>query len=88
VTEVTQLSGGLHLSLRLREESGQVMEAIWWGRGAMAEKLSPGDVVDVCHRPRVDEWNGNVRVRMIVEDVRVEEAEGTGNGKVTADKRG
>jgi single-stranded-DNA-specific exonuclease len=88
VTEVTQLSGGLHLSLRLREESGQVMEAIWWGRGAMAEKLSPGDLVDVCHRPRVDEWNGNVRVRMIVEDVRVEEAEGTGNGKVTADKRG
>jgi single-stranded-DNA-specific exonuclease len=87
VTEVTQLSGGLHLSLRLREESGQVMEAIWWGRGAMAEKLSPGDVVDVCHRPRVDEWNGNVRVRMIVEDVRVEEAEGTGNGKVTASPR-
>jgi hypothetical protein len=33
-------------------------------------------VVDVCYRPRLDEWNGNVRVRMMVEDVRVEEARG------------
>jgi len=60
-----------HLSLRLQGESGQVIEAIWWGRGAMAEKLSPGAMVDVCYRPRLDEWNGNVRVRMIVEDVGV-----------------
>jgi single-stranded-DNA-specific exonuclease len=70
VVEATQMGGGLHLSLRLREESGRVAAAVWFGRGALLERFSSGAVVDVCHRPRLDEWNGEVRVRLYVEDVR------------------
>jgi single-stranded-DNA-specific exonuclease len=69
--EVAQIGGGAHLSLRLREESGQAMDAVWFGRGALADTLSSGVTIDVCHRPRLDEWNDRVRVRLYVEDARL-----------------
>ena len=47
------------------------MGAIWFGGGEWAEALGVGAKVAVCYRPRLDEWEGNVRVRLQVEDVAV-----------------
>ena len=47
------------------------MGAIWFGQGAQMEELPSGATVDVCYRPRLDDWNGQRRVRLHIEDVRV-----------------
>lgn len=73
VVEATQVGNGSHLSFRLREQSGQVMDAVWFGRGALAESMPAGTMVDMCCRPRLDEWHGNARVRLYVEDMRLAE---------------
>jgi len=71
VMEARPVGNGLHLSLRLREESGRVVEGIWFGQGARSEQLAAGAAVEVCYRPRLDEWSGEVRVRLHVEDMRL-----------------
>jgi len=73
VAEVQAVGDGSHLSLRLCEEAhrGAPVGAIWFGRGDLAGALGPGTLVDVCYRPRLEEWGGTVSVRLHVEDVRV-----------------
>jgi len=77
VVQVAQVGNGSHLVLRVRsaaggEESGGETEAVWFGRGGMlagGEPLAAGARVDICHRPRLDEWTGSLRVRLHVKDV-------------------
>jgi len=69
VTEASRVGDGSHLLLRLKEASGRTIEAIWFGQGQREQLLPKGTMVDVCHRPRLDEWEGNVRVRLYVEDI-------------------
>ena len=69
ISKLTPIGDGAHLALRLRDESGRTAEAVWFGQGRQAGALAPAAAVDVCHRPRLDEWNGNLRVRLYVEDV-------------------
>jgi single-stranded-DNA-specific exonuclease len=69
--DASVVGNGAHLSLRLQEATGQMIEAMWFNQGALGERLTPGAVVDACHRPRLDEWNGSIRVRLYVEDLRL-----------------
>lgn len=69
------VGGGAHLVLRLRDDAGRGVEAIWFRRGDLLERLPTGVALDLCHRPRVEEWEGQVRVRLQVEDLRVAEAQ-------------
>ncbi|MBN1459641.1 MAG: single-stranded-DNA-specific exonuclease RecJ [Armatimonadetes bacterium] len=69
--DVAQIGDGSHLSLRLRSERGAQAPAVWFRAGELRQDLEPGRIVDVCYRPRVDEWNGVARVQLHVEDIRV-----------------
>jgi single-stranded-DNA-specific exonuclease len=71
VCETTQVGNAQHLALRLRADSDHPAEAIWFGQGPLGDRLPQGACVDICHRPRLDEWQGNVRVRLHVEDMRL-----------------
>jgi len=53
--------------------------AIWFGRGELQERLPQGTEVDVCYRPKIDEWRGSVRVQLQVEDVKVQAQAEAGN---------
>lgn len=71
VREAAVVGNGAHLILRLQDRAGQMTEAIWFSQSALQERLPAGAVVDVCHRPRIDEWNGSIRVRLHIEDIRL-----------------
>lgn len=72
VMESSIVGGGAHLTLRVgRQGLPGGVGAVWFRRGDAAKDLPPGTAVDICYHPRVDEWNGNRRVRLFVEDVAV-----------------
>ncbi len=75
VCEATPVGGGNHLSLRFADSAGRTVGAIWFGCGGLCQTLRRAETVDVCHRPQIDEWNGSVRVRLVVEDVALREDE-------------
>jgi single-stranded-DNA-specific exonuclease len=72
VEDTRAIGDGSHLSLRLKPRDragGPWMQAVWFRRGYLFDHLLGGTPVDVCYRPSLDEWEGNVRVRLVVEDV-------------------
>ena len=71
VEDATRVGDGSHLALRLRDEQGTGAGAIWFRQGEQGARLPAGAKVDVCYRPRLDEWNGRVRVQLQIEDVAV-----------------
>ena len=72
VAEVTAVGDGSHLTMRLRSQAAPTgVGGVWFRRGEELAHLRPGAIVDVCHRPRLDEWEGRVRVRLFVEDMGV-----------------
>jgi single-stranded-DNA-specific exonuclease len=83
VQEVSRVGDGSHLSLRLKHQSGEMLRAIWFGgaricersrdsgSGEAGEVLATGQSVDVCFRPKVDEWGGSRRVQLQVSDIAV-----------------
>jgi len=74
VEQAARVGDGSHLSLWLRDEAGRRVGAIWFGEGRLGDELPEGAKVDLCHRPRLDEWNGETRVRLHVEDAALHEA--------------
>jgi single-stranded-DNA-specific exonuclease len=81
VCEATPVGGGNHLSLRFADESGHTIGAIWFRGGSLCETLRQANAVDVCHRPQLDEWNGSVRVRLVVEDIALRDDGGGALGR-------
>jgi single-stranded-DNA-specific exonuclease len=83
VQEVSRVGDGSHLSLRLKGQAGEMLRAIWFGGarayerrrdaapGEPGDELAIGQCVDVCFRPRVDEWGGSRRVQLQVSDIAV-----------------
>ncbi|UCC68157.1 MAG: single-stranded-DNA-specific exonuclease RecJ [Armatimonadota bacterium] len=71
VEEARRVGDGSHLALRLSEESGPKVGAIWFRQGKLEAELPVGRKVDVCYRPKLDEWQGRVRVQLQVEDIGV-----------------
>ncbi len=45
-------------------------KAVWFKNGAVAEKLSVGDRVDIAYRPKPNEWNGNTSLDLQLKDMR------------------
>ena len=41
--------------------------AIWWSRGDVP--LNKGDKLDLAFHPQINEYNGNVSVQLIVDDI-------------------
>jgi single-stranded-DNA-specific exonuclease len=71
VKDTRRVGDGSHLSLVVRDAVGRGAGAIWFGAGGLENALRGAVDVDLCHRPRLDEWNGQTRVRLQVEDAAV-----------------
>jgi len=75
VEEMSRVGNGSHVALRLRSAAGASHGAIWFRAGALGEELVVGGTVDVCFRPKLDEWDGSTRVQLVVEDIGVWDGE-------------
>lgn len=63
-----RLMGSDNSHLRLVVSSGaDEFTAIWWKRGDAG--LSAGDSLDIAFHPQINEFNGNVSVQLIVDDI-------------------
>ena len=61
-------SGGKHLSLTFRDERDVSWSAIYFRQGALAGYVP--DRVDVAYTLGVNEWNGERRLQLVVNDLR------------------
>ncbi|WP_336765260.1 single-stranded-DNA-specific exonuclease RecJ [Paenibacillus sp. USHLN196] len=59
-----------HLKLVL-EQDGQQLETVAFGKGALAEFLLPGTVIDVMGELSVNEWNGMRKPQLMLQDIHV-----------------
>ncbi len=81
VREVSRVGDGSHLSLRLAGTAGDTLGAIWFGGASLVERHAGassgghqkepavGQLVDLCFRPRMDDWGGSRRVQLQVSDI-------------------
>jgi single-stranded-DNA-specific exonuclease len=58
-----------HLRITV-EQNGQSMEAVGFGMGDERIRLTPGTPIDLLGELSVNEWNGNRRVQVMVQDFR------------------
>lgn len=57
-----------HLKLVV-EQDGCVVEAVAFGKGALAEYLSEGDRLDLLAEPGINEWRGSRKPQLMVRDL-------------------
>lgn len=61
-----------HRHLRLTVGSGMKLEAVGFGFGELAERMAHGASVDLVGELAVNEWNGNRKPQLFIQDLRVE----------------
>jgi single-stranded-DNA-specific exonuclease len=61
---------GPHLQLRLHDSRGGLWEAIAWQMGPRAGEMSAGAKIDLAFRLDVNEWNGERKLQLVVQDFR------------------
>jgi single-stranded-DNA-specific exonuclease len=61
-----------HLKLRLRDPDNRKFEAVWWSGVELADEsmLRPGAKLEIAYTAEINNWNGNKRLQLIVDDVR------------------
>lgn len=61
-----------HLKLKLRDSHGKYFEAVWWDgvEKSKEQTLTPNSSIEVAYTPEINAWKGNVRLQLVVEDVR------------------
>lgn len=59
-------SDNSHLRLNVASNADE-FTAIWWKRGDVG--LSSGDNLDIAFHPQINEFNGNISVQLIIDDV-------------------
>jgi single-stranded-DNA-specific exonuclease len=62
-----------HLKLKLRGDKGKQFEAVWWdgvdkSNGRTLERNSR---IELAYTPEANRWNGNTRLQLKVEDLRI-----------------
>ncbi|KKS78922.1 MAG: Single-stranded-DNA-specific exonuclease RecJ, partial [Candidatus Beckwithbacteria bacterium GW2011_GWA2_43_10] len=60
-----------HLKLSLRGDSLQV-EAIAFSFGHLAQKLTPGQLVDIVYMIESNEWNGKKSLQLKIKDITID----------------
>lgn len=63
-----------HLKLVLEQEGWQ-LEAVAFGKGALADFLLPGTVIDAMGELSINEWNGTRKPQFMLHDLAVSEAQ-------------
>ena len=61
-----------HLKLYLQDLNGRRFEAVWWdgvekGKG---RTLKVGSSIELAYTPEANNWNGNTKLQLVVEDLR------------------
>ncbi len=62
-----------HLKLKLADENGRQLEAVWWDgvEKSKDKDLQIDSIVEIAHTPEANAWKGNTRLQLVVKDVRV-----------------
>lgn len=60
-------SDNSHLRLIVGNGICEDMTSIWWQKGDIT--LSTGDSVDIAFHPQINEFNGNISVQLIIDDI-------------------
>ncbi len=55
-----------HLRLILGKD-GFEMTSVWWSAGNI--NVNPGDMADIAFHPQINEFNGNVSVQLVLDDI-------------------
>jgi single-stranded-DNA-specific exonuclease len=72
VADARAVGHGAHLKLTL-DTGEDLCDAIWFRQGELVYELSVGDEVDVAFGLGANTWQGQTKVQMMVEDMRVAE---------------
>lgn len=61
-----------HLKLKLEDPERRRFEAVWWDgvERSKGQTLEAGTRIEVAYTPEVNKWQGNIRLQLVVEDVR------------------
>lgn len=62
-----------HLKLKLADENGRQLEAVWWDgvEKSKDKDLQIDSIVEIAHTPEANSWKGNTSLQLIVKDVRM-----------------
>lgn len=62
-----------HLKLKLRDSQGRKFEAVWWdGVDKIdGQTLKPNSGIEIAYTPEANTWNGNTRLQLKIEDLRI-----------------
>lgn len=66
-------NGTKHLKMAVAPADGSapmLLDSIWFGAGEKAFEFKEGEVIDLAVKVRLDSWNGNEKIQLLVEDAR------------------
>ena len=63
-----------HLKLRLHDKREAAWEAVGWRMGDRAGEAAVGTAIDLAFQLEVNEWNGEKRMQLVLQDFRTSEA--------------
>ncbi len=70
ISDIKTLSDGKHCRLLVEKDSKR-LEVIAFGRSKIARDYFPGDIVDIAGEMNINIYNGQSRVQIILEDIRL-----------------
>jgi single-stranded-DNA-specific exonuclease len=67
-----------HLKLKLQDVKGKQFEAVWWdgvdkSAANIGQTLERNSRIELVYSPEANSWNGNTRLQLVVEDLKVSE---------------
>ncbi len=64
-----------HIKLMLEDNERRRFEAVWWDGVERSKKrtLNTGSRIELAYTAEANNWQGNTRLQLVVEDIRVEE---------------
>jgi single-stranded-DNA-specific exonuclease len=62
-----------HLKLKLSDGNGKQFEAVWWDGvdKSAGQTLKPKTSIELAYTPEANTWNGNTRLQLVVEDLKM-----------------
>ena len=70
IVDIKTLSEGKHCRI-LAESDGKIVEAIAFGAGSMAKEFFVGDYIDLAGELNINLYNGQVRLQIIINSIRI-----------------
>ena len=67
-------AAGPHLKLGLRDAANNTWDAVGWKMGERAAEIKTGDKIDVVFQLDLNEWNGERRLQLLVQDFALHES--------------